>query len=179
MATEVLTGIDTPVAFPPKDLPIVVDAGIPPSFLHGLTSPFALHGMDTSSEISYNTRTTAASSPTFSISTVSDLTPTELEDVIGEGNGERITTRHETFYLEDGNVEVVCGRTMFRIHSPIISFSSSKLRDMFSPSILLSAPTPEGCPRITSEDSPEDFAVLLKMIYTPGFASPQPRLESY
>jgi len=112
VAAEVLAGIDTPVAFIPQDLPIVVDAGIPPSFLHGFTSPFVLHGVGTSSEISPNNRTTAASSPTFSISTVSDLTPTELEDVIGEGNGEWITIRHETFYLEDGNIEVVCGRTM-------------------------------------------------------------------
>ena len=177
MAAEVLAGSDTPVAFIPQDLP--VNMGIPPSFLDGFTSPFVLHGVDTSSEISPNDRITAASSPTFSISTVSDLTPTELEDVIGEGNGERITTRHDAFYLEDGNVEVVCGHAIFRIHSPIISFSSSKLRDTFSPSILLNAPTPEGCPRITSEDSPEDFAVLLKMIYTPGFASPPSRLELY
>jgi len=99
---------------------------------------------------------------------VSDLTPTELDD-IREGNGEVIPTRHKTFYLEDGNVEVVCGRTIFRIHSPIVSFSSSKLRDMLSPSTLLNASVPEGCPRIGFKDSAEDFAVLLKMIYTPGY----------
>jgi len=86
--------------------------------------------------------------------------------------GEEEATRHKTFYLEDGNVEIVCGHTIFRAHSPILSFSSSKLRDMFSPSTLLTAPMSEGCPRIVFKDSAQDFAVLLRMIYTPGYISP-------
>ena len=112
------------------------------------------------------------SSPTLSISTVSDLTPTELGDDIEEGDGERIPTHHETFYLEDGNVEVMCEYTVFRIHSSVVSFSSLNLRDMLSPPTLLNAPMPEGCPRIVFKDSAEDFAVLLKMIYTPGSVPP-------
>ena len=79
-------------------------------------------------------------------------------------------TRHETFYLEDGNVEIMCGQTIFKVHSPILSFSSRNLRDMLSSPTLLNAPIPEGCPRIAFKDSAEDFAVLLKMIYTPGYA---------
>jgi hypothetical protein len=111
------------------------------------------------------------SSPTFSISTISDLTPTELGEDIGEGSGERIPA-HETFYFEDGNVEIVCGDVIFRVHSPVVSLSSQKLRDMLSPYTLLNAPMPEGCPRVVFRDTAEDFAVLLKMIYTPGYIPP-------
>ena len=157
---------ETPIAFVPKDLPIRIDIGIPPPVFRGIESPSTLHHVDTPT----NDRITAASSPTLTISTVSDLTPTELDDAIGEGDDEEITTRHETFYLEDGNVEVVCGRTIFRIHSPVVSFSSPKLRDVLSPSTLLNAPMSEGCPRIVFKDSADDFAVLLRMIYTPGYA---------
>jgi len=127
--------------------------------------------MEPPSEATFNDRITAASSPTLSISTISDLTPTEFDDDTGEGDGEGRPARHQTFYLEDGNVEVVCEHTIFRIHSSIISFSSSKLRDMLSPSTLLDAPMPEGCPRIVFQDNPKDFAVLLRMIYTPGYVS--------
>jgi len=172
MAAEVPPDVETPVAFAPRDLPITIDIGsIPPSLLRGIEYPSVLRGAEPLSDASASDRITAASSPTLSISTISDLTPTELDDGTGEGEGERISTRHETFYLEDGNVEVVCGRKIFRIHPPIVSFSSSKLRDMLSPSTLLDAPMPEGCPQIIFKDSAEDFAVLLKMIYTPGCVS--------
>ena len=96
-------------------------------------------------------------------------TPTD-EQTIGVGGDERILTSHKTFYLEDGNVEIVCGNTIFRVHTPILSFSSCKLQSVLSPSTLLNAPMPEGCPRIVFKDSADDFAILLKMIYTPGYA---------
>ena len=115
-----------------------------------------------------NILATAVSSPTLSISTVSDLTPTELGEDIEDSTGDQALTSHDTFHFEDGNVEVVCGHTIFRVHSTTISFSSPKLRDILSPSALLHAPTPDGCPQITVEDAAQDFAVLLKMIYTPG-----------
>ena len=154
VAAEATAEVETPIAFAPHDLPTAeTDTDIHSSILQGDVWPF--------SGASVNIPSTAPSSPTFSISTVSDLTPTEL----GE---EQTITRHDTFYFEDGNVEIVCGETVFRIHSTIISFSSPKFRDMLSPTALLNAPTPEGCPRIIFADSAEDFAVLLKMIYTPG-----------
>jgi len=112
------------------------------------------------------------SSPTLSISTISDLTPTELGEDIEEGSGEQKITRHETFYFADGNVEIVCGGTVFRVHSTIISFSSPKLGEILSQSALSQAQTPAGPPHISITDSAEDFAVLLKMIYTPGWVSP-------
>ena len=124
--------------------------------------------VEPSSETIINIPATAVSSPTSTISAVSDLTPTELGEEI-EHAEEQAPTRHDTFYFEDGNVEIVCEHTVFRVHSTIISFSSSKLRDILSPSTILSAPMPEGCPRIAFIDSAEDFGVLLKMIYTPGY----------
>jgi hypothetical protein len=167
--------IETPVAFVPQGLPTaaidipssILQPGEPPSILHDVES-----FPDTFSETFTEIPTGTPSSPTFSISTVSDLTPTELDEDIGGGGGERVATRHDTFYFEDGNVEVVCGGTLFRVHSTVVSFSSPKLRDMFSPSTLLNAPMPEGRPRIIAKDNSDDFAVLLKMIYTPGYAPP-------
>ena len=170
MAAEVLAEVETPVAFASQDLPNIIDIGIPSSILEGIEPPATPHDVESSSDPFTDDRTTAISSPTPSISTESDLTSTELGEDIGEGDGERIPTRHETFYLEDGNVEIVCGHTIFRIHSPILSFSSRNLRDTLSPSTLLNAPMPKGCPRITFKDSADDFAVLLRMIYTPGYA---------
>jgi hypothetical protein len=105
------------------------------------------------------------SSPTLSVSTIFDFAPTEIFEA---GKSGQTSTRHNVFYLEDGNVEILCGTTIFRIHTSIVSFSSSKLRDILSKSALLNQPTPEGCPRIIFQDSAEDFAVLLKMISTPG-----------
>ena len=158
--------VKTPILSAPQDLP-ATDGGV------GDPDPLSLfQDAGFFSDSFTDTRTSKMSSPTWSISTVSDLTPTELGEDIGEDNAKRIPTRHETFYLEDGNVEIVCGYTIFRVHSPIVSFSSPNLRDTLSPSILLNAPMPEGYPRVVFKDSAEDFAVLLRMIYTPGYVTP-------
>jgi len=155
--------VETPVASPAQELP-ATDIGVdtPSSALRELEPLSLFEGVELS-----DIQASPISSPAPSISTVSDLTPTELDEV-EEDDEKWIPTRHETFYLEDGNVEVVCGHAIFRVHSPVVSFSSPILRGMLSPSTLLSAPTPEGCPRVVFKDSAEDFAVLLKMIYTPG-----------
>ena len=160
---EVPAEIETPVGFIPRELPQTT--------AHNDTPRSTLHCEELSSEAFVNISSTAPSSPTMSISTVSDLTPTEFGEDIEHGDGDPATTprRHDAFYLEDGNMEIVCEGTLFRVHSTIVSFSSPKLRDILSPSILLSAPMPEGCPRISFTDSAEDFAVLLQMIYTPGY----------
>jgi len=154
--------VGAPVAFDPQDLPAAtINVDIPPSNLHDVES---------SPDTVVNVPAGAFSSPTLSISTVSDLTPTELGGEV-EHSEERAAARHGTFYFEDGNVEIVCGDTLFRVHSTIVSFSSSKLRDTLSPSALLHAPTPEGCPRITISENAEDFGILLKMIYMPEWVS--------
>ena len=82
-----------------------------------------------------------------------------------------VTTPHDTFYLEDGNVEVLCGNTLFRVHTSILSFHSLTLRRMFAPPTLATAESPNGCPRISSTDTARDFATLLEMIYLPGYAA--------
>ena len=173
VATKSPAEIETPIAFVPQNLPtIAMDTDFPSSALPGTRIPSVLDNLGSSSETFVNIPTTAVSSPTLSISTISDLTPTELGEDDGEGGGEGMPTRHETFYLEDGNVEIVCGHTIFKVHSPILSFSSRNLRDILSPSTLLNAPMPEGCPRVVFTDNPEGFAVLLEMIYTPGYVPP-------
>ena len=161
--------VNTPVALAPQNPPTAHDGiDATPSVSCGVVSPSILHDVEYPPETFANIPAAAVSSPTLSISTVSDLTPTELGEDIEDGMSERTLTRHDTFYFEDGSVEVVCGHTIFRVHSTTISFSSPKLRDILSPSTLLHAPTTEGCPRVTVEDTAQDFAVLLKMIYTPG-----------
>ena len=76
---------------------------------------------------------------------------------------------HDTFYLEDGNAEVLCRNTLFRVHTTILFFHSPTLRRMFAQTNLATAESPNGCPRILSADSARDFSTLLKMIYLPGF----------
>ena len=168
MVAEVPTEVETPVAFAPQDLPITTGIAIPPSIFHNTKPP--------PDSFTYD-RIAAVSSPTLSISTVSDLTPTELGDDIEGGSDEQMATHHETFYFEDGDVEIVCGRTVFRVHSTTVSFSSQKLREILSQSALLHAPMPEGCPRITVPDTAQDFTMLFKMIYTPGCV-PLPSMSS-
>ena len=129
------------------------------------------HDTDASSNAPTDDRIATASSPTLSISTISDLTPTEFDEDIGGDGDERIPTCREMFYLEDGNVEIVCGQTIFRVHSAVVSFSSPILRDMLSSSTL-GVPMPGGYPQVVFKDSAEDFGVLLKMIYTPGHVPP-------
>ena len=161
--------VNTPVALVPQDLPTAQDGvDATPPILRGITSPSIAEDLEYPPETFVDIQTAAVSSPTLSVSTLSDLTPTELGEDIEDGMSEQTLTRHDTFYFEDGNVEVVCGNTVFRVHSTTISFASPKLRDILSHSVLLHAPTPEGCPRVAVEDTAQDFAVLLKMIYTPG-----------
>jgi hypothetical protein len=171
--------VETPVVFVPQDLPpVAIDIGIPSSTSQAIEPPSTLYDVESFPETFVEVSTGTPSSPTLSISTISDLTPTELDEDIGEGSGERMLTRHDTFYFEDGNVEVVCGDTVFRVHSAVVSFSSPKLRDMLSPSTLLNAPMPEGCPRIIVKDTSEDFSVLLKIISTPGWVSLRFQVDS-
>ena len=171
--------IDTPVASAPpsQDLPAVeIEKGPPPSVLQDSVPSAILHDVGSSFETFVNIPSTTTSSPTMSISAISNLSPAEFGEGIEHGEGDSTTTpsRHHTFHFEDGKVEIVCGNTIFRVHSTIISFSSPKLRDILSPSTLLGAPMPKGCPRIGFTDSAGDFAVLLEMIYTPGYDPPPP-----
>jgi hypothetical protein len=120
-------------------------------------------------------------SPSISIATLSDFTIADTSDgespidaAIADVSDDEppiddptATAPHETFYLQDGNVEVLCRNTLFRIHTSILSFHSPALRRMFAQTSLDMAESPNGCPRILSSDIATDFATLLKIIYLP------------
>ena len=120
-------------------------------------------------------------SPSTSVSTFSDFTVADASDdessadpVIPDTSGDQlpadstVAAPHETFYLEDGNVEVSCGSTLFRVHTSILYFRSPALRPMFAQTNLASAESPNGCPRILSSDTATDFSTLLKVVYFLG-----------
>jgi len=105
---ENLTSVEvSPAAFVPRNLP-VTPIDISPSVLQDVVS---------SSETFIFIQAATASPPTSTISTISNLTPTDLDEDTGVSN-ERTLTHHEIFYLEDGNVEIVCGQTVFRVRPP-------------------------------------------------------------
>ena len=121
-------------------------------------------------------------SPSISIATLSDFsmidTPddeppidtTILDDSDVESSIDDPTAAapHETFYFEDGNVEVLCGNALFRVHINILFPHSPILRRMIARTSLDAAEAPNGCPRILSSDTAMDFTTLLKTIYLPG-----------
>ena len=112
----------------------------------------------------------AAHSPSFSITTLSDF---EVADVFDDESPVDSTTitPHSTFYLEDGNLEILCGSTLFRVHTSVMSFHSPALRQMFAQAGLATAESPNGCPRIPSSDTATDFTTLLKIIYLPEYVT--------
>ena len=126
-------------------------------------SPTLYHSSRDSPESSIPT------SPSTTISTLSDFTITDTlgDEAIAEPEPISIGS-HDIFYLDDGSVEVVCGKTLFRVHTSTLSFYSPVLRQMFSPTNLAAAESLNGCPRIALSDTPADFATLLKAIYLPG-----------
>ena len=142
--------------------------------------------------------TPVTQSPSISIATLSDFTIADASDdesfidpTIADTSGDEhpvdpiiadtsdeehlvdptAITPHEAFYFEDGNAEVLCGNTLFRVHTTILSFHSPTLRQMFSQTNLAAAESPNGCPRIPVSDTPQDFATLLKTIYLPVFVA--------
>ena len=109
-------------------------------------------------------------SPSISIATLSDFTIADTSDDEFPLDS-ATTTPHDTFYLEDGNVEVLCGNTLFRVHASIVSFHSPVLSQMLAKANLAAAESPNGCPRISSSDPVADFTTLLKIIYLPVYAA--------
>ncbi|KAF9646046.1 hypothetical protein BDM02DRAFT_3189170 [Thelephora ganbajun] len=122
----------------------------------------------TSSEAGIIPGSPVTQSPSISIASLSDFTTADTSDDESPTDPTAITP-HGTFYLEDGNVEVLCGTTLFRVHTSVLFFHSPTLRRTFTQASLATAESPNGCPRIPSSDTSADFATLLKMIYLPGF----------
>ena len=165
------TPIATSLGLPNKD----VETYIPqPSPLESVTAQEA-------DPIPTSLATPVIHSPSISIATLSDFTIADTSDdessidptTAGISDDESpidptTITPHETFYLEDGNVEVLCGNTLFRVSTSTLSFHSPAFRRMFVKENMASAESPNGCPRILSSDTAKDFTTLLKMIYLPG-----------
>ena len=68
---------------------------------------------------------------------------------------------HPTLYLDDGNVIITAGKTLFRVHVSLLSKHSSVLRDLFR----TRHDTFRGLQHITVDDSSEDMEALLNVIY--------------
>ena len=128
-------------------------------------------------------------SPSTSIATLSDFTIADASDdespidpaIADPSDNEPLidptgVTLHETFYLDDGNVEVLCGNTLFRVQASALSFYSPALRRMFAQTNLVTAESPNGCPRILASDSATDFATLLSIVYLPEYVT-HPRFK--
>lgn len=107
-------------------------------------------------------------STSISIASLSDFTITDTLDNVPPVDPTTITP-HSMFYLKDGNVEVLCESTLFRVHTSILSFHSPIFRRMFAQAPLETAESPNGCPRVPSSDAAMDFATLLKVIYLPEY----------
>ena len=185
------TGKPTPSGSNQKDptaTPIATFLGLPSRDLEPHTPQLSPPEPITAPEsdgIPASPTTSTTHSPSTSIATLSDFTTADVYDdeshidpaIADVFDDEPPTdpgavTPHQSFYLEDGNVEVLCGNTLFRVHTTILSFHSPALRQMFAQTNLATAESPNGCPRILSSDPPKDFTTLLKMIYLPGSVAP-------
>ena len=107
----------------------------------------------------------------MSIASISDFTVADTSDDESP-IGPATVTRHDTFYIKDGSVEVLCGSTLFRVHAGVLIFHSPALGRMFAETSLATADSPNGCPRILSSDTATDFTTLLKRVYLPESVVP-------
>jgi len=166
-------GLPPPPVLNPTDpaaTPVVTSLGLPNTGIEPQAPQPPPPEPDTVPEPETILVTPVIQSPSISIATLSDFTIADTSD--DESSVDPTTvTPHGTLYIEDGNVEVLCGNTLFRVHAGIFSFHSSALRQMFAQANLAAADSPNGCPRILSSDTAMDFATLLKTIYIPGFVA--------
>jgi len=157
--------ITVPKSQDPAATPVATSLGLPG--VGERSQPPTLPSPAPANPSEWNPKSSVPPSPSTSISALSDFTIADSLDDELVLEPETITP-HDTFYLEDGSVEVVCSKILFRVHTSALSFHSPVLRQMFSPANLTAAESPNGCPRIVSSDTPADFATLLKAIYLPG-----------
>ena len=169
----------------PTATPVVTSLGLPNRDLEPqILQPPPLESV-TTSEADTTPESPITRSPSISVATLSDFTIADTPDdgspfdpTITDAPDDELpidptaVTQHSTFYIEDGNVEVLCGNTLFRVHTSILSFHSPALRRMFAQISLAAGESSNGCPRILSSDTAKDFTTLLKMIYLPGYVVP-------
>jgi len=154
----------------PAATPVVTSLGLPNRDPEPqIPDPLRLESVDTS-EPNAVPGSPVAQSPSISIANLSDFTTADTSDDEVPVDPTTITP-HDTFYFEDGNVEVLCGNTLFRIHTSILSLHSPVLGQTFARSNLAATESPNDFPRVSSSDTVIDFATLLKVIYLPGYAT--------
>ena len=170
------TPVATSLGLPNHDLELQIPPNQPP--------PLELVTAPESGTIPTFPVTSVTQSPSTSIATLSDFAITDIDDdeppidPIADTSDDELpvdptaTAPHETFYFEDGNAEVLCRNMLFRVHTTVLSLHSPVLCRIFAQTNLAAAESPNGCPRLLTSDTPEDFATLLKTIYLPGFVAP-------
>ena len=174
------TGKSKPAGADQKDSTAATTAATPAITSLGLPSenlepqpvpqppPFLLES-DITPEIGTIHASPVIQSPSLSIVALSDFAADTSDDESLIDS--TAITSHAAFYLEDGNVEVLCGNTLFRVHVSVLSPYSHVLGQMLSKVNLAAAESPNGCPRILSSDVATDFVTLLKIVYLPAYAT--------
>ena len=91
-----------------------------------------------------------------STTALSDFTIADSADDEAIAEPETVT-RHDMFYLED--VSIICGRSLFCVHTSTLPFRSLVLRRMSSPANLTTADSPSAPPldRLAEADHPESL----------------------
>ena len=165
-----MTGEPNSAGADPAATPVITSLGLPSRDLESqIAHPppfepvFAL-------EMDASPRSPASHSPSISIASISDFTAADTFDDEPPLDSTAITA-HGAFYFEDGNVEVLCNNTLFRVHTSVLSLHSPVLGRMFTKANLATAESPNGCPRILSSEAATDFTTLLKIIYLPTYAA--------
>jgi len=150
----------------PAETPVVTSLGLPGVGEQSQPPPLPLPAPEI--PLGWSPKSSAPPSPSTSITTLSDFAVADSPDNEPVVEPETITP-HDTSYFEDGSVEVVCGKTLFRVHTSTLSFHFPVLRQICSPSNLTIVESPNGCPRVVFSDTPTDFATLLKVVYLPEY----------
>lgn len=151
----------------PSATPVATSLGLPNRDLESQVVQHPLLESVTTPDTDAVSGSPPTQSPSISIATLSDFTIADTSDDEAPIDLTAVVP-DDILYFEDGNIEVLCGSTLFRVHTSILSLHSPALRPMFAQTSLASAESPNGCPRILSTDAAADFAVLLKAVYLPG-----------
>ena len=154
----------------PAATPVITSLGLPSRDLeHRIPQPPSLEPVVTP-DTHPSPGSPVPQSPSISITTVSDFTIADTSDDEPPLDS-TVITYHSTFYLEDGNVEVLCGNTLFRVHTSVLSFHSPVLSQLLTKANLATTRSPNGCPRIPFSDTATDFTTLLNVAYLPVYAN--------
>ena len=77
------------------------------------------------------------------------------------------STRHPTFWFDDGSIIICVQDTAFKVHRSQLARHSEIFADLFSLPQPPDSPNLEGCPIVHLPDRKSDFVDLLKALYDP------------